>query len=386
MTIRELLCTPLMKDAEVIAGENGLDSEVTWCAPDIALKFDNWIMPGILMLYTGTYETLSWRECLDTILKKSRISGMLLFGGKSATFIEERDFPYFNELSLPLIRMPKAVNPLSFSKRFASVASNFFETEHRRSEWLRELCSSGSFPGGETSAEAYGYSSDANYCCVLVKAYKLENPSLLQIEMHFTVARDILSRDLAVENFQVLSFIDSQSLTVFVPWPRTQGIGVPYDRIRTVARRLRDNITRCKWVFSVGTTAGSLSEFCLSYHNAQQTSGVIAALKAHEEVSFYDDWYLHLLLLKEPKAELRAQMERSLKPILEVPELIETLCTYLTFGENLKVTSEKLYIHVNTLKYRLQKISDLLNCDLKDPNVRFRLRMAITIERYLGHD
>jgi len=282
--------------------------------------------------------------------------------------------------------MPKAVNPLSFSKRFASVASNFFETEHQKSEWLQELCSSGSFPGGEIIAEAYGYSSDANYCCVLVKAYKLEDPSLLQIEMQLTGARDILSRELAVENFPVLSFFDNQALTVFVPWSRVQGIGVPYDRIRAVARRLRNNMTRCKWAFSVGTAAGSLSEFCLSYRNAQQTSGVIAALKAHEEVSFYDDWYLHLLLLKEPKAELRVQMERSLKPILEVPELIETLSAYLTFGENLKVTSEKLYIHVNTLKYRLQRISELLNCNLKDPNVRFRLRMAITIERYLRHD
>ena len=68
-----------MKDAEVIAGSHGLDSDVTWCAPKIALKFNNWIMPGILLLYTGTHENMTWRKCIDSILKKSRLSGVLLF-------------------------------------------------------------------------------------------------------------------------------------------------------------------------------------------------------------------------------------------------------------------------------------------------------------------
>ena len=73
--------------------------------------------------------------------------------------------------------------------------------------------------------------------------------------------------------------------------------------------------------------------------------------------------------MKVPRAELKLQTEKLLGPVFSDPELAETLVTYLDSGENMKLTSEKLFIHINTLKYRLQRISKLLNCNLKDPNI-----------------
>lgn len=92
---------------------------------------------------------------------------------------------------------------------------------------------------------------------------------------------------------------------------------------------------------------------------------------------------MHLLLLRGSKHVLHEQIDFVLGPILNEPELLETLDSYLKHSENLKTTSEHLFLHVNTLKYRLQRISELLNCNLKDADTRFRLRMALTIEYYL---
>lgn len=62
MTLFELLQTPLMKNAVVEHGNANLDSDVTWCSPDIALRFDNWIIPGLLLVYTGELEEQEFKN------------------------------------------------------------------------------------------------------------------------------------------------------------------------------------------------------------------------------------------------------------------------------------------------------------------------------------
>lgn len=76
-------------------------------------------------------------------------------------------------------------------------------------------------------------------------------------------------------------------------------------------------------------------------------------------------------------------MYRTLSPILDDRDLLDTLVNYLVFNENARVTADRMFLHVNTVKYRLNRISSLLGVDLHDANTRFRLRMAVTIERYL---
>ena len=91
-----------------------------------------------------------------------------------------------------------------------------------------------------------------------------------------------------------------------------------------------------------------------------------------------------MLLLREPHTELWGYVQDTLGTLCEDKALLDTLTAYLTSGENLKNTAEFLYIHINTLKYRLEKISKLLECDLKNSDTRFRLRMAIIVYRYLN--
>jgi hypothetical protein len=58
---------------------------------------------------------------------------------------------------------------------------------------------------------------------------------------------------------------------------------------------------------------------------------------------------------------------------------IETLIGYLDCGGNIRRCSHELHVHVNTLRYRLQRISDIMNVDLNDPERRFNLQLAIRL-------
>ncbi|MBE6091599.1 MAG: hypothetical protein E7201_00240 [Selenomonas ruminantium] len=56
-----------------------------------------------------------------------------------------------------------------------------------------------------------------------------------------------------------------------------------------------------------------------------------------------------------------------------------TLRTLLDTNFNYKLTAEKLFVHVNTVRYRCEKIAQLLEIDLNHPDTRFNLYAAIRV-------
>ncbi|SHK90455.1 transcriptional regulator, CdaR family [Selenomonas ruminantium] len=56
-----------------------------------------------------------------------------------------------------------------------------------------------------------------------------------------------------------------------------------------------------------------------------------------------------------------------------------TLRTLMDTNFNYKLTAEKLFVHVNTVRYRCDKIAQLLDIDLNHPDTRFNLYAALRV-------
>jgi hypothetical protein len=79
---------------------------------------------------------------------------------------------------------------------------------------------------------------------------------------------------------------------------------------------------------------------------------------------------------------LRRFTEESLEPLIdedEDAELLSTLKSYLMHDGSLQRIAEDLYVHRNTVNYRMNKIRALLGSDLTSPDERFMLRLAFHI-------
>ncbi len=75
---------------------------------------------------------------------------------------------------------------------------------------------------------------------------------------------------------------------------------------------------------------------------------------------------------------------RKLKDTADGDILIETLCTYLLDAEsNTQSTGDLLYIHKNTVHYRLNKIRSVLKCDLVQMPATLTIYKAAVIYRIL---
>ena len=64
-------------------------------------------------------------------------------------------------------------------------------------------------------------------------------------------------------------------------------------------------------------------------------------------------------------------------------DYIDTLETYLDFGCNIGETAEYLYMHRNTIRYRIIRVEEILGIDLNSAGTRFNLRFAFKIRKYL---
>lgn len=64
------------------------------------------------------------------------------------------------------------------------------------------------------------------------------------------------------------------------------------------------------------------------------------------------------------------------------PELLDTLRIYLRCGRSKAETAKKLFVHVNTVKYRIAQIQEITNLDLSDDETALSLLLAFKMIEY----
>jgi hypothetical protein len=64
--------------------------------------------------------------------------------------------------------------------------------------------------------------------------------------------------------------------------------------------------------------------------------------------------------------------------------LVETLATYLETGSSLEATGRALFVHPNTVRYRLRQVADLTGFSPSEPREAFALHIALVLGRQSG--
>ena len=84
--------------------------------------------------------------------------------------------------------------------------------------------------------------------------------------------------------------------------------------------------------------------------------------------------------------DLLSFKEEILGPLLKYEgggELIHTLEAYFEHNGNLSKTAESLYIHRNTLIYRMDRITEISGLDLAHEETRLAVQLALRIHRMM---
>ena len=136
---------------------------------------------------------------------------------------------------------------------------------------------------------------------------------------------------------------------------------------------------------AIGDPCHVPADFAESYRLAREALDVMARLGRRGLVIGARELGPYAVLLRATQPdELRAFALRVLRPLLAADgrpsgDLLDTLRVYLEEGGVRRRAARRLFVHVNTVVYRLDRIERLLARDLADPQDAFELTLALRI-------
>ena len=79
-----------------------------------------------------------------------------------------------------------------------------------------------------------------------------------------------------------------------------------------------------------------------------------------------------------------ASFEELVRPLVERDrerrsDLVRTLRAYFASGANASEAADQMFLHLNSMLYRLASIQELTGLDLKDPDASLALRLGLLV-------
>lgn len=130
-----------------------------------------------------------------------------------------------------------------------------------------------------------------------------------------------------------------------------------------------------------GPTAASLTEASAS---AQAAFAGLTAARAWPTAPrpVAADDLLPERVVSGDEAARRALVKNIYRPLVNASNgLVETLSTYLALGHSLEATARELFVHANTVRYRLRRVCDVTGWDPLLPREAFVLQTALMVGR-----
>ncbi|MEW6622494.1 MAG: PucR family transcriptional regulator ligand-binding domain-containing protein [Bacillota bacterium] len=119
----------------------------------------------------------------------------------------------------------------------------------------------------------------------------------------------------------------------------------------------------------IGGYCEKITKLAVSYRQAEQALSIGQKVSGGNNIYDYQQMGILSLLVTFGSQELKERCRSNLTNLLEYDaanraELTKTMEVYLDCNENISKTAEKLFVHINTVKYRLERIKEILG---KDP-------------------
>jgi purine catabolism regulator len=165
---------------------------------------------------------------------------------------------------------------------------------------------------------------------------------------------------------------------------------------RPICRAVHDALGRVRPGLKVAVAAGGVSReisgLGRSYAEASAALAVGRELRGDDFVVEHDQLGVYRLLARLPSSELRRQRDDAIAPLLQYDErnngsLVQTLEVFLGAERNRVRAAEELFVHYNTLRYRLTQIDKLTGALTGDAMTRLNVELALCAHRLLqGRD
>lgn len=144
-----------------------------------------------------------------------------------------------------------------------------------------------------------------------------------------------------------------------------------------------------KLYVSLSNTFQKPQKLAKYYQQAVQTTDFVKHVTRAGGVYFFSDFSFYLILNGMEDKDLLEQCRHPLLPLIENydkeknTQFYEMLKIYTQTGFSKNRTAELMFLHRNTVNYKIQQIEDLFSVDFSDPMLLFKLQYSFYIDAFL---
>ncbi|WP_283610038.1 PucR family transcriptional regulator [Faecalispora anaeroviscerum] len=268
----------------------------------------------------------------------------------------------------------KYVNLLSIS---LSSIKQYYDEKYDRSNFIKNVILDNILPGDiYLKARELHFNSDVSRVCMLIK---ISNKSDIS-------AYDVIQNLFPDKNKDFIININESDIAL-IKEIRT---GIEPKDLDKLASSIVDTLssefyTHC--VVGIGTIVVGIKDLARSFKEAQVALEVGKVFDTEKSIISYDNLGIARLIYQLPTT----LCEMFLKEVFKRGSIEsldhETLFTIQRFFENnlnVSETSRKLFVHRNTLVYRLEKIKKITGLDLREFEDAIVFKVALMVKKYLS--
>lgn len=382
---------------KLIAGETGTTRNIRWIYfADCMQCLDDNINPAQLIhgeelvIITNKSLTDYDDKIVDMIkaMVPKNIAALVINQGQ----ISENIINYCNEIELPLYELSINLHLIDFSQIVCRVLVEEESKINSRERILTSILFSDQLNVDDLIKQAnyLGVDLSGKYRIAVLKMSETKSLDITDegylIEMRRKIKK-IIENEFKLHGLgkmMILSQMDN-TVTMFPSdlFSRDLIVSIFNSIIKIIKSSYKINI-----VIGIGSAYEYISEFKESYREAQNTLHMIKVIDSSSNVYFYEDIGIYSLVSQIRNGKFLdnyvtgklGELIKSDK--IQEGELCKTLETYLDCNCNANATAEILFIHRNTMRYRLDKIKKILGYDLNDLSACLELKLAFIIMKF----
>lgn len=380
VTVKRLIEQVRHLDITLLAGENGMDQQVTWCQLVESIPATSFLNGYEIALCTGigiksADEMLSYVKAL----KKNKASAVLLNIGPYIESVPESVIDYCNSVDMPLFEVPWKVHLAEMLRIFTYTINR---EDRNQVEIAATFENAISFHSQEElymiSLRTHGYDPSWRYTVILLDLNQGHSVSDVEPDKIIRILSQALERKW--NNYCI--FVFNGHFTLVTGNYNRQELHDFVDDVKRYLKLIPDSQNA---VIGVGKITKSIRCLYKSYNQAAAVQKLQIRGKVPADDIYYEDMGVYKILMNVSDDEiLNDYIENSIQPLIDYDkknnmDTVKILRTYLEHNGSVQETADILFVHRNTINYRLNKIRELTGMDLSDFKCRLQLQTALMI-------
>ncbi len=384
---------PELKDIlHLRAGSEGLQHPIRWiyfadCLQCIqsAYRIEDYIHGGEFVVLTNRSLTDDSSKLIDLIsrMQEHHIAALGINEGQ----ISDEMAAYCEERSLPLFELPEKFPLVDLSQIICQRL--VLEQNHRNSaeQLFTSILDAEHLNRENVFAQARFLHVDLSGDFRVIEfAYDKDQDSWDSLAVGQSISRIVTAEFARHLSENILTQLQTGTVLALVP-----SDGLSEDQLKNILENIVSAVRveyHTDLYVGVGNSTGYLEDVKLSRNEAAAAIKVADISHDHTHICFYKDQGLYVLISKITDEKfLDDFVGKNIGRLLRADEILginlcETLENYLRHNCSVKDTAAAMYLHRNTLNYRLHKIREILGRDLDDIEVCLNLKLAFLIRNY----